>query len=842
MNSGLDTEAIVRAMTANTMLRINNNQRRVLRLQSQQESYREVIGKLQNFQNTYFRFGANFLRNPSTFNQVKATTTVNGEVRTPAGVTISAGANATRGSYEVTLLNNATRTTMTGSAFQNENAAVDLNALGVGHHAMNVRIGDVSRNISFEVTNAGNNASKVDAINEALRGAFGMTNTPGVGIVTMNASGAISSVNSGAITVSNVIGMQDNHAFAVDFADMTAGNNSFNVQVGNVFRTINFASVEAGHFDILYNDTGTRLSTLSNEDRADYLAGVAQDRFVAAQAQAWTDWEGSSADTPASRTQMRAFAYAQAHGVNAPDEATVDDWMTTIGLTDQEAFNVNFAFNPTTRLAVFRTQVNNEYNAATTRINLIPEDVRDTMTQAEAVATFNHNRFTTALNAQSWGTVPGTTPPESIKVEFAGGQLTSTDGRPIAVTRNASSANDFGLTELTAQSATVSGTATLGAMNLLGGADTGTITINGVDIELRANMNVNQMVTAVTNSAAGVTMTFSSLDNNFTLTSKTQGAGQEITVTNSAITNRLGLTSGTANATANNGLNMRVDINGQIIETASNSHTIDGTTFTFGPNAAEGANAVTFNVEVAGDTSRAAEVIKNFVNDYNALIKDVFAMLNERPNRKFHFLTENDIDESGMSDREIERWEREAKKGLMFNNSAVSSVMSGMRTAMMSSVVGANGQLFNIFNIRGNDGTHAMRPVADFRENGRLEFNEAALIEALERNPEDIIALFTGENGLMVKLEQQIDRAISTNIGREGTLVSRAGSATGRTAIQNSISEQINGINRTIDTLQGRYNRQQERFWRMFSAMESQFASLNSQSSQLAGMFNNVWG
>jgi flagellar hook-associated protein 2 len=110
------------------------------------------------------------------------------------------------------------------------------------------------------------------------------------------------------------------------------------------------------------------------------------------------------------------------------------------------------------------------------------------------------------------------------------------------------------------------------------------------------------------------------------------------------------------------------------------------------------------------------------------------------------------------------------------------------------------------------------------------------------RNPEDIIALFTSENGLISRLEMQIDRAISTSVGREGVLIARAGSATGRTAVQNTINDRIKSLNDTINTLQGRFERQQDRFWRMFTAMESQFATLNNQSSQLAGMFNNIWG
>ncbi len=45
MNSGLDTESIVNALTATTKNKINTNQRKVLKLQAQQDAYRSQIGR-----------------------------------------------------------------------------------------------------------------------------------------------------------------------------------------------------------------------------------------------------------------------------------------------------------------------------------------------------------------------------------------------------------------------------------------------------------------------------------------------------------------------------------------------------------------------------------------------------------------------------------------------------------------------------------------------------------------------------------------------------------------------------------------------------------------------------
>jgi flagellar hook-associated protein 2 len=185
-----------------------------------------------------------------------------------------------------------------------------------------------------------------------------------------------------------------------------------------------------------------------------------------------------------------------------------------------------------------------------------------------------------------------------------------------------------------------------------------------------------------------------------------------------------------------------------------------------------------------------------------------------------------------------------AKRGLLNNNSAVNNVMLNLRNAMLTTVTSSTGGQFGLFSIVGNSGTRAIQTSTNFRDNGKLVFDEQALAEALERNPEDIIKLFTDENnGLMVRLERELDRAIKTTgaSNERGTLIQRAGLATGQSANDNAILSRIKSLNSTIDVLQRRYDRQQERLWRMFTNMEKQFAVLNSQSDHILGMFPSQW-
>jgi flagellar hook-associated protein 2 len=169
--------------------------------------------------------------------------------------------------------------------------------------------------------------------------------------------------------------------------------------------------------------------------------------------------------------------------------------------------------------------------------------------------------------------------------------------------------------------------------------------------------------------------------------------------------------------------------------------------------------------------------------------------------------------------------------------------MLGLRQAMNTIVRSTSGGVFGIHNIVGNDGTAALKQSVDPREMGLLQLNEQALREALERSPENIIELFSGDNGIMANMQREINRAINTT-GPEtshGTLIRRAGLATGTTATQNALHARITSINDMITVLEARYERQQERFWRQFTNMERQFASMNAQSDQINGFFMGLF-
>ena len=620
---------------------------------------------------------------------------------------------------------------------------------------------------------------------------------------------------------------------------------------------IDVAAADDNNWDAFFNSEKTL--AFNDARRAEYNAYVASlPSTVTPPSFANWEWRDTVTNQIITRDNWTGFEFADEAALKSATLAGANPFIGT-GDDRQVNPNINERFDRFLRSTVEASRLDEElfrnigYNEAEALKTMRPATV-STISAQDAVRVANEGNLKKAI--------AGLTFPDGVRldVEFVGGEAVISaytlddDGNkvsaavPIGITFNPNSVNTAATFNIPAeykeQVATISTGSTLGALGVDFTDSNGVnvaqnLMINGASINTNANMTVNELINAVNSSNAGVTMTFSSLTNSFTIVAKEHGVAGKINFGDDAFSQAFAAQLG-LNAPVKAGTNLELNVNGSNVETAGNSYTINGTTFRFENYVTEGTK---FRVEVGSDNTAAFNAIKNFINDYNKLIEEVFGMTRERPHREYYFLTEHDIEESGLSDRQVLQWETMAKRGLLFNNSTVNSVMSGMRMAMLSSVLGSDGRQFGIVSIRGNSGAVAIQPSSDYKKNGMLELNEEALLEALERNPEDIMKLFTGENGIMANLEKELDKAISTKLidakgTREGSLIRMAGTATAANT-ENFLFSRIKSLNQSIDLLQARYERQQDRYWRMFSAMEKQFAAMNSQGNFIANMFNN---
>jgi flagellar hook-associated protein 2 len=343
--------------------------------------------------------------------------------------------------------------------------------------------------------------------------------------------------------------------------------------------------------------------------------------------------------------------------------------------------------------------------------------------------------------------------------------------------------------------------------------------INDVDFTFSQDTLLNDMMSKINASDAGVKISYSSLKDGFTITSKTTGSASEIKIVNtagnafSATNSAFGIAEGTIN-----GQDAKLNIEGYDVVKSSNTFTIDGITYTLKN---ESATSIDFMVDKNVDAT--IDKISKFVDSYNELIGKLQDKIGEDVYRAYTPLT--DVQKDEMSESEIEKWEKQAMSGLLHNDSGISGLLAKVRSALYTKVEGTGMSLSDIGLATGNYGDGA-----------KITLNKDKLRKALENNPDAVTSLFTqtsdsadkatkfNESGLMVRISNAF-----LDYTEQATDVSLS-----------FLEEQISDSKDRVEILEDKMSDREESLYLRFSAMESALAKLNSQSGWLASMFSST--
>lgn len=407
--------------------------------------------------------------------------------------------------------------------------------------------------------------------------------------------------------------------------------------------------------------------------------------------------------------------------------------------------------------------------------------------------------------------------------------LTTGGGRQITVSGNNLALDTLGM--FSGQSNKINTSLALGQLNFStaltpNAAGEYKFTINDKQFTATNDTKLGDLMNQINLSDAGVKISYSALEDKFTMVSTNSGAGFNIDY-HDGVKDEFGniqedgniLTTLFKGAMAQEGKNAIVVINDVATERSSNSFTVNGLNIEL---TAETTEVVT--IETIRDTEKVFEGIKTFVEDYNKLIDEANGLIKEDSDyKKYPPLTE--AQKKDMSENEIKLWEEKAKKGLVRNDSDIISLLQSMRSSLYLKPEGAKYTLFEV----------GIETSGDWRDNGKLIIDETKLKQMLEQNSEEVANLFNNTtDGIAKKLDETIKMATNTSSGSPGSLVRLAGVA-GRTSDkQNYLTKRIEEIEDRIDSLKRTYEKEKTRYWAQFNAMESAIANLNTQSAWLA--------
>ena len=357
--------------------------------------------------------------------------------------------------------------------------------------------------------------------------------------------------------------------------------------------------------------------------------------------------------------------------------------------------------------------------------------------------------------------------------------------------------------------------------------------INGEKFTFEKSSTVGDVINAINKADIGVKASFSTMTQSFKLESTETGTAGKLNIeqTSGNLLNSLFNSSDDFTKKDAYGKNGTITIstdgeNYTTYTSASNEYSFDGTTFNIAKlgnfdSSVEGVDEITVTTEK--DTSSIKDTVIKFIDAYNQLLDDVYGEIQtSRPKKNGSYYDPlTDEQEEEMKSDEIEKWNNEAKKGLLYQDNYLSTFVSSIRGAMSSSKVDG----FTLYDL-------GISLATDWKSNGKLVVDEDKLENAINTYGDKVTSFFVdSDKGLAATLNNEIDRAISTRDKKVGYLSGIAGIENTTTEKDNALYSQINNMQTLINNLQTRYENEMERYWKQFTTLETYMSNMQSQSS-----------
>jgi len=383
------------------------------------------------------------------------------------------------------------------------------------------------------------------------------------------------------------------------------------------------------------------------------------------------------------------------------------------------------------------------------------------------------------------------------------------------------------------------------------------------------DLSIQDLMNAVNrSSAAGVTMSFNNLSGQFTMQANQTGVNNRIEISDYATAqsshNFVDLFFQTGSAVAadariSEARDAVVTIDGVEISRSTNNFTVNGLQINLTNASAPAGSlyqpghpnyepiatrtATEFTITVGRDTNDVRQMIVDFVESYNELVRSMLDLTESRRPRQdgngAFFMPLTEEERRGMSDREIEIWETQARTGILHRDDTLRTIQNELTNVMFANITMPDGRRFNL----GNMGIQLSR---DLTQGGMLTIDEDRFEFALANHMDVFEEMFTGRanrsdhsstnewlgaTGLVDRLNFVIDRATSTSTDptRTGSLIRRAGYEGSMFVNNNDFSRMISRDNSRIDNMMGWLQRREDSLFAQFSRMEQAMMQAHSQ-------------
>lgn len=824
--SGIDTEQMVKAMTMNTKNRINTQKQKLQTLQWKQESYRDVISKISDFKNKYLD-----ILSDTSIKANKIMKSYKAESSNDKVITATAAAGSIAAKYTVKEAHAAKAATISSSgSISTGEVKLDFSSAVSGRtYNVEMTLDGVTKKVTFR---GGEDveASKKNFLN-AANAVF----------AEIKGSGKQFEFTDGTSDLKFNSGDDVFHTFSVGYNKEAVGlgnTTSNKIYTGTSINSVGFKQAlqetDDGKYafningvDFEFDKDATISSIISKVNNSD--AGVKLSFSNVSQSftlESTTTGDGAEVNMYQTKGNLLNSMFNIESGSLNPTKAdtaklTYIDREKTSGKVS-EAYKTAFANGTTDNLVHDVKVTDNDGNTYSFKVDVgaklknMPKDGEGAYND-DVVAIAYNDAFREAYKTATGKELTQ----DNFELEYAGGQLTI-DSPDLTVEMSGGFVgNDNKLSNAKEVNASPAYIPVKGANTMTFERNGETVTVTGKD---GADISLQDLIDAkiITLPSDGNVIAAGNITG-------TDQAAKDFLQNVFGKESVVGAKDGDVMTARGSNSMLEVSSDGVTFtkySSATNLFTFDGTTINL-------TNAKDFKaekeedyitVETKKDTEGIKDVVVKFVDDYNKLLEDLYKVVDtNRPKSSGSYyapLTEEQEEE--MSDKEIEKWNNNAKEGLLYRDNNVQRFLSELRGAMTTRVDG--------FGLADMGITLTDR----WEDNGKLKIDESRLESAIEAYGDQVANMFTGTNGLAAKLENVVDKAISTSkttTKNYGYLSQMAGIEGTKTDKDNSIYKQMEAINKVIERLNTKYESEQERYWKQYTRLETMMAQMQSAMS-----------
>ena len=278
-----------------------------------------------------------------------------------------------------------------------------------------------------------------------------------------------------------------------------------------------------------------------------------------------------------------------------------------------------------------------------------------------------------------------------------------------------------------------------------------------------------------------------------------------------------------------NGTDARIELNGVVYQSSSNNITVNGLTVTALQKTDPGE---TLTITTQADAQGMYKGIKEFLKEYNALMKEMDELYNADSAKGYEPLTDDEKD--AMSDKEIERWEEKIKGSILRRDDTLSMVMNLMTSTMSQGFTLSDGKRYSLssFGIK----TQGYYAAAD-NEGNLYHIDGDSEDEVSAGNSDRLLAAIQQDPDMVQEFFQKLSDDLYTKLDKK----MQSTTMHSRYSIYNDkkMKSDYDNYTKTIKKWEDKVTAMEDYYYKKFSAMEKALSSLQSSTSALSGLLGS---